>query len=109
MSNAERAEYDRFRTGLRYRDVYRMLWSPSQDSRDWRYKRRGTVLGLWRQLKLEMWAELHRREDERERERERESSALPTGLELRLGGGHRRVSDEATGRGAGGARCGHHQ
>lgn len=40
--------YDRFRTGLTYRDVYHMLWHR-------RYKRRRTVLGYWHQLKLELW------------------------------------------------------
>lgn len=47
--------YDKFRTGLSYDDVKRMLWDESQDSADWRYKRRGTVLGLHHQLKLEMY------------------------------------------------------
>ena len=47
--------YDRFRTGLTYADVKRMLWDESQDRADWRYKRRGTVLGHWHQLKKEMY------------------------------------------------------
>jgi hypothetical protein len=47
--------YAEFRTGLTYRDVYHMLWSGSDDPRDWRYKRRHTVLGFWRQLKLQLW------------------------------------------------------
>lgn len=47
--------YAEFRTGLCYRDVYQMLWSGSDDPRDWRYKRRHTVLGFWRQLKLQLW------------------------------------------------------
>jgi hypothetical protein len=47
--------YDDFRTGLTFREVRRMLWSPSTDSSTWRHKRRGTVLGLWRQIKREMY------------------------------------------------------
>lgn len=62
--------YDEFRTGLTYRDVFQMLWSSSGDPKDWRYKRRGTVLGMWRQIKLEMWREYERREDEAELLRE---------------------------------------
>lgn len=41
-------DYDRFRTGLNYRAVRAMV--PAG-----RYRRRGTVLGLWHQLKLEMF------------------------------------------------------
>lgn len=48
-------DYASFRTGLSYRDVYQMLWVHSDDSRDWKYKRRGTVLGLWRSIKLGLW------------------------------------------------------
>jgi len=58
------AEYDRFRTGLTFDEVRRMLWSSSEDSKDWRYRRRGTVLGFWHQLKLALWMERERREDE---------------------------------------------
>lgn len=47
--------YDAFRTGLTYRDVYRMLW-------DRRFKRRNTVLGFWHQIKVEMYEEFCRRE-----------------------------------------------
>lgn len=48
-------KYRDFRTGFTYAEVYQMLWVASDDARDWRYKRRGTVLGKWRQLKLQMW------------------------------------------------------
>lgn len=41
-------DYDKFRTGLRYYDVYQMAAGR-------KYRRRGTVLGLWHQLKLEMF------------------------------------------------------
>lgn len=41
-------EYDKFRTGLKYLTVRRMI-DPSK------YRRRGTVLGTWNQIKREMW------------------------------------------------------
>lgn len=43
-------EYDDFRTGLTYRQVRAMVQG--------RYRRRGTVLGTWNQLKREMWEQL---------------------------------------------------
>jgi hypothetical protein len=49
--------YRRFKTGFRYYDVFSMLMDYSEDSSDWKYKRRGTVLGKWHQMKLEMWQE----------------------------------------------------
>lgn len=48
--------YNEFRTGLTYRDVYAMLWSPSPDPSTWKYKRRSTVLGFWHQLKQQLYA-----------------------------------------------------
>jgi len=42
---------------MAYRDVYDMLWSADPDPTTWRHKRRHTVLGLWHQLKKEMWKE----------------------------------------------------
>jgi hypothetical protein len=50
--------YDKFVTGLTYDDVKQMLWSHDSDPKTWRYRRRGTVLGLWHQLKLEMWEQM---------------------------------------------------
>lgn len=50
-------DYDSFRTGLTFREVRQMPWVHSDDPRDWRYKRRRTVLGFWRQLKLQMFAQ----------------------------------------------------
>jgi hypothetical protein len=49
--------YDDFRTGLTYRDVWQMLYDESDDSANWKYKRRGTVLGMWHELKLQMYAQ----------------------------------------------------
>ena len=43
--------YDRFRTGLTYRDVYFML----KDSNKHKQKRRGSVLGFWHELKLQLY------------------------------------------------------
>ena len=40
--------YDQFRTGLTFRDVYYMLWERNR-------KRRHTVLGKWREIKLAMY------------------------------------------------------
>jgi hypothetical protein len=51
------------RTGLTYSCIYSMLWSSSDDSSQWRYKRRHTVLGLWHQIKASQWWE-HIRECE---------------------------------------------
>jgi hypothetical protein len=47
--------YAELRTGHTYREVRAMLWVNSPDPADWRYKRRGTVLGLWRSIKLTLW------------------------------------------------------
>lgn len=62
--------YEQFRTGLTFREVRRMLWVHSDDPRDWKYKRRRTVLGFWRQLKLQLWAQY---QDAIEGERQRKA------------------------------------
>lgn len=49
------AGYDGFRTGLTYRQVWEMLRDDSDDSTRWRYKRRGTILGMWHQIKLQLY------------------------------------------------------
>jgi len=52
-------EYKAFRTGLTFQDVFQMVWSHSDDPKDWPKGkaggRRHTVLGKWREIKLEMW------------------------------------------------------
>jgi hypothetical protein len=68
--------YEAFRTGLTFQDVYEMIWSYSDDPRDWpkapavpKLKRDGkktagrrhTVLGKWREIKLAMWED-HKRQ-----------------------------------------------
>lgn len=50
--------YDAFRTGLTYREVRRMLWVHDNDRSRWRHKRRGTVLGLWHEIKLSLYAQM---------------------------------------------------
>ena len=64
--------YDEFRTGLTFAEVRQMLWVASDNPEDWRYKRRHTVLGYWRQLKQKMYDDYceryHRLCDHGERE-----------------------------------------
>lgn len=67
--------YDEMRTGFTYRDVQSMLWSADPDPATWKYKRRGTVLGLFHQIKMEQYEEMMRREEEAEREGRRVSKA----------------------------------
>ena len=47
--------YDSLRTGLTYHDVWSMMADDSEDSSNWRYNKRGTVLGMWHQLKLQFY------------------------------------------------------
>ena len=47
--------YDKFRTGLTYRDVWEMMRNDDEDRSTWRYKRRGTILGQWHELKLQFY------------------------------------------------------
>lgn len=49
--------YKAFRTGLTFSEVRNMYWVNSSDSKDWKYKRRNTVLGKWREIKIEMWVD----------------------------------------------------
>jgi len=43
--------YDHFRTGLTYGEVYQMLKHGKKHSQ----KRRGSVLGFWHELKLQLY------------------------------------------------------
>jgi len=47
--------YGKFRTGLTYDEVRKMLWDNSPDRDDWSYKRRGTILGSWHAMKKQLW------------------------------------------------------
>lgn len=49
--------YDKLRTGETYQSIYLMFWSGNEDSSTWVNKRRHTILGRWRQVKLSMWEE----------------------------------------------------
>ena len=50
--------YQEFRTGFTFADIRQMLWSYSDDPRDWhKGVTRRTVLGKWREIKLRMWDE----------------------------------------------------
>lgn len=53
--------YQKFRTGLRFSDIVAWFFVNSDDSKDWRYKRRRTILGAWHGAKLEGW-EMHKQE-----------------------------------------------
>lgn len=47
--------YRAFRTGFTYQAVFELLMDYSEDTADWKYKRRGTILGKWHQMKRELW------------------------------------------------------
>lgn len=47
--------YAELRTGYTFAEVRVMMKSASPDPKDWRQKRRNSVLGFWRELKLQLW------------------------------------------------------
>jgi hypothetical protein len=49
--------YDAFRTGWTYTDVYATFWRSEANPSQWHPKRRNSVLGRWREIKLRLWAE----------------------------------------------------
>ena len=49
------AVYEKLRTGMTYREVRR-----SMDPDRWKARRRASVLGYWREIKLGLWDEIHR-------------------------------------------------
>lgn len=53
--------YEEHRTGLTFRDVRRMMFDQDDPNRQgwWRQKRRRSVLGFWRELKIHMWDQMH--------------------------------------------------
>jgi hypothetical protein len=56
VSEINHLPYDQFRTGFTFADVRLMLWSFSDDSRDWHPGvSRRTVLGKWREIKINMY------------------------------------------------------
>ena len=50
-------KYDDFKTGLDFEAVKDMLWIQDSNPEYWRHKRRGSVLGLWFEIKRSMWAD----------------------------------------------------
>lgn len=48
-------KYRDLRTNLSYDDILGHLYSPDPDPDTWRYRRRGTVLGVWFQIKQDLW------------------------------------------------------
>lgn len=50
-------KYRDFRTGLNYSAVFENLWRTSEDPSRWLYKRRSNVLGLWHEMKQDLWEE----------------------------------------------------
>ncbi len=53
--------YEDLRTGLTFREVRAMLYDQEDRNRPgwWRQKRRNSVLGFWRELKLKLWDSMH--------------------------------------------------
>ena len=53
--------YEEFRLGMTFAEVRRMLWDQEDRNRPgwWRQKRRSSVLGYARELKLHAWDALH--------------------------------------------------
>lgn len=54
--------YDDFRLGMTFADARRMLWDQEDPTRSgwWRQKRRHSVLGLLRELKIHAFYAVHR-------------------------------------------------
>jgi hypothetical protein len=53
------SKYEDHRTGLSFAEVRRMMFVSSDDPKQWRSKRRHSVLGFWRELKLQSWKYEH--------------------------------------------------
>jgi len=51
--------YVDFRTGLTFAQVREMLYVHTDDKSQWRQKRRRSVLGFWRELKISMFYSDH--------------------------------------------------
>lgn len=53
--------YEQHRTGLTFRDVRRLMIDQEDPNRPgwWRQKRRRSVLGYWRELKIHLWHSTH--------------------------------------------------
>jgi hypothetical protein len=51
--------YQDFRTGLTFARVREMMVTGDPDPKEWRQKRRHSVLGFFRELKLQFWWQTH--------------------------------------------------
>jgi len=47
--------YRDLKTGLSFAEVKKLMFDNEPDPKNWKYKRRNTVLGYWHELKKEMW------------------------------------------------------
>lgn len=56
--------YGEFRTGLTFLDVRQCLHVYSDNYKDWRHVTRHTVLGKWREIKLKMYAQYVKENEE---------------------------------------------
>ena len=52
----EPISYKDFRTDLTFYDVRQILWSWSDNPKDWKHVSRSTVLGKWHEIKRKMYA-----------------------------------------------------
>jgi hypothetical protein len=73
---------------MRYEDVFAEFWVADNDSSKWVYKRKGTILRRWRQIKQDMWRahiseceEYERSTETEELEEEQEQSPDDEGLD----------------------------
>lgn len=47
--------YKEFKTGFSFQDIKDMFWVNSDDCKEWKHKRRNTILGRWHEIKLGLW------------------------------------------------------
>lgn len=51
--------YDEFKTGLTFGDVRQMMYIASENSEEWRQKRRRSILGFWHEIKIQLFHTQH--------------------------------------------------
>lgn len=58
MTDRERKDYNNFKTGFTFADIFWMHRVSSNDPKDWHKGiTRKVVLGKWHEIKLKMWEE----------------------------------------------------
>jgi hypothetical protein len=57
----EPVPYEDFKTGFTFGEIRNLMFSTSEDPADWRPKRRGSVLGFWKETKEDMYREYLRK------------------------------------------------